>query len=231
MRLSERLMTIAGFVKKGAKIADIGTDHGYLPVYLMENKITDLAIASDISPGSLDKIIGYVRDHKLEDRIETRLGDGLDVLRPFEVDTVIMAGMGGLLISEILEANKEVTENIDNFIFQPMVASKELRAYLLENNYKIIDEKLAREANKYYEIILAKRGWAQVENPLDLDINPKLIENQDPLLEEFINHKIKKLKGIHRGLESKNTPKALERKEELLSKIKSYKEVLDKIEG
>lgn len=231
MRLSERLMTIAGFVSRGAKIADIGTDHGYLPVYLMEKKITRSAIASDISPGSLDKIISYVKEHKLEHSIDTRLGDGLDVIKPYEVDTVIIAGMGGLLIQEILEKNTRTRDSIDNFILQPMVASQELRRYLIYNNYKIVDEKLAREGNKYYEIIYAKKGSSKLEDDFDLDISPKLIENQDPLLRDFVLYKIKKLERIQDGLKNMDTTKALERKKEILSILNSYREVLDRIEG
>ena len=102
---SKRLLEIASLVEENSIVADIGTDHGYIPVYLMEEARAKRVIGSDISKGSLNKIVNYVRMKKLEDKIDTRLGNGLEVLRPFEVDTVIIAGMGGMLIRDILEKN------------------------------------------------------------------------------------------------------------------------------
>ena len=92
MRLSERLKAIANFVPSNSIVADIGTDHGYIPVYLIENKISKKVIGTDISKGSLDKIIEYVKQMGFEDKIDTRLGDGLEVIKPYEIDTVIIAG-------------------------------------------------------------------------------------------------------------------------------------------
>ena len=158
MKLSNRLMTIAKLVPNNSIVADIGTDHGFVPAYLIENRISKKVIGTDISKGSLDKIIEYVKELGFEDRIDTRLGDGLEVIKPYEVDTLIVAGMGGLLIKEILEKNKAVSDSIINFILQPMVAGKELREYLISNNFEILKEKLIKEDNKYYEIIYAKKG-------------------------------------------------------------------------
>ena len=114
-------------------------------------------IGTDISKGSLDKIIEYVKELGFEDKIDSRLGDGLEVIKPYEVDTVIISGMGGLLIRDILEKHKEISNSIIDFILQPMVAAKELRQYLIENNFEIIKEELVKEENKYYEIIHAKK--------------------------------------------------------------------------
>ncbi|WP_406242265.1 tRNA (adenine(22)-N(1))-methyltransferase [Tissierella carlieri] len=157
MKLSERLLTLANLVPKNSIVADIGTDHGYIPAYLIENKISKKVIGTDISKGSLDKIIEYVKELGFEDKIDSRLGDGLEVIKPYEVDTVIIAGMGGLLIRDILEKHKEISNSIIDFILQPMVAAKELRQYLIENNFEIIKEELVKEENKYYEIIHAKK--------------------------------------------------------------------------
>ena len=135
MKLSERLMTIISLIPQNSIVADIGTDHGYIPAYLIENKISKKVIGTDISKGSLEKIIEYVRGLGYEEKIDSRLGDGLEVVKPYEIDTVIIAGMGGLLIRDILEKDKDVRESIVNFILQPMVAAKELREYLIENNF------------------------------------------------------------------------------------------------
>lgn len=231
MKLSDRLMAIANFVPRNSIVADIGTDHGYIPVFLIENHISKKVIASDISKGSLDKIIEFVKTLRLEDKIDTRLGDGLEVIKPFEVDTVIVAGMGGLLIRDILDKNKEVTDSIVNFILQPMVAAKELREYLIDNNFEIIDEDLVKEDSKYYEIIYAKKGKSYVEKEIYYEISPKLIKKKHPLLKELIQFRLKELEKIEEDIKNINTEKTRERYLEISSKIKDYKGVLEELES
>lgn len=231
MKLSERLMTIANLVPNNSIVADIGTDHGYIPAYLIENKISKKAIGTDISKGSLDKIIDYVKEIGCEDNIDTRLGDGLEVIKPYEVDTVIIAGMGGLLIRDILEKDKKISNSITNFILQPMVASKELREYLIENNFEIIKEELVKEENKYYEIIYAKKGKSFADKEIYYEISPLLISGKHPLLKEFIENKINMAENIRKELEGIDTEKSQERYVELTNTIKAYKEVLKDIES
>lgn len=231
MKLSKRLEAIVSFVNKNSIVADIGTDHGYIPAYLVKNNISKFVIGTDISPGSLEKIIDFIAINKLEGKVQARLGDGLKVIKPFEVDTVIIAGMGGLLIQDILEKNKEVANSISNFIFQPMIASDELRRYLLNNNYKIIDEELVREDNKFYEIIYAKIGLGHIDKEINYEINNILIEKKHRLLQPFINEKIKKTNFILEELKDKESEKSKIRYNELLHKIKEYKEVLEEIES
>src|SRR5690625_4058622 len=137
MKLSKRLQAIADFVPANTIVADIGTDHGYIPRYLIDQTISKMIIAADISYKSLKKTIDYVNDFSYS-RIIPRVGNGLEVIKPFEVDTVILSGMGGLLIKEILDSDKEKTSSITNFILQPNIASKELRKYLVGNNFVII---------------------------------------------------------------------------------------------
>lgn len=231
MKLSNRLMAIANFVPKNSIVADIGTDHGYIPVYLIENSISKKAIGTDISKGSLDKIIEYIKTLNLEDKIDTRLGDGLEVIKPFEIDTLIIAGMGGLLIRDILEKNKDVTETIVNFILQPMVAAKELREYLVESNFKILKEELVKEENKYYEIIFAKKGKSYIEKEIHYEISPLLIKEKHPFLKEFIQFRMMELNKILEEIKDVNTEKSKERYLEVMNKIKDYKGVLEEIEG
>ncbi|NMA85718.1 MAG: SAM-dependent methyltransferase, partial [Tissierellia bacterium] len=156
MNLSNRLKKIADFVPNNSIVADIGCDHGYIPIYLIKNNISKKVIAVDISENSIEKTIENVKNNNLEEDIEIRIGDGLDKILPFEIDTVIIAGMGGLLIRDILDKDKVKTNTISNFILQPNIASKELREYLYENNFEIIDEELVKEGDKFYEIIYAK---------------------------------------------------------------------------
>lgn len=231
MILSERLKTIAGFIPHNSIVGDIGTDHGYLPVYLIENRISKKVIATDISSNSLKKIQQFVDLKGLNDSIDIRLGDGLNVIKPFEIDTVVIAGMGGLLIRDILNFNKDITDTITHFILQPNIATRELREYLYNNNFFITDEKLVKESNKFYEIIYARKEKYLLKNSIYLEVGEKLISNNDPLLKEFINYKIAVAEDIIKKLDDKDTSRAKERYEELISKIKDLKAVLKEIES
>lgn len=226
MKLSDRLLTIADFVPKNSIVIDIGTDHGYIPVYLIKNNISKKVIATDISEESLLKGITIIKEEFLEDKIETRVGDGFHVLKPFEADTAIIAGMGGPLIVDIIDKRKDISRTITNFILQPMVGSDKLRRYLYNNSFKIIDEKLVKEGENFYEIIYAKEGKQYVEKDIFFDIGKKLIENKDPLLEKFINYKIKGAKDILKKIENIRSVNAMERKKALQKKIDEYQEVL-----
>lgn len=231
MKLSNRLQKIADFVPHNSITADIGTDHGYIPRYLIEENISKLVIASDVSQGSLDKTISYIHELKLEDKVIPRLGDGLEVLKPFEVDTLVIAGMGGLLIRDILDKDKEVTDSINHFILQPMVASKELREYLLNKGFKILDEDLVFEDDKYYEIIYAKKGKDLIEKEIYYEISPILIKKKHPLLSNFLRSKIESVENIILELKDKNTHKSKEKFHELADLLEDYKEVLNIIES
>lgn len=231
MKLSNRLQKMADFVPENSIVGDIGCDHGYIPIYLIENNISKKAIAIDISENSLEKTIEFVKTNNYEKDIDIRLGDGLDKILPFEIDTVVIGGMGGLLIRDILDKDRKKTNTITHFILQPNIAVNELRKYLYENNFEIIDEALVKEGNKFYEIIYAKKGKAYIEKEIYYEIGQKLIENQDPLLKEFIEFKIKIIKEILNELENVETEKTLNRKEELESELLQLKEVVKEVEG
>ncbi|MBC8588364.1 tRNA (adenine(22)-N(1))-methyltransferase [Paratissierella segnis] len=231
MKLSNRLKEIVRLTPQNSIVGDIGTDHGYIPAYLIQNNISKYIIATDISQGSLNKAIEYVKIANLENKIETRLGNGLEILQPFEIDTVIIAGMGGLLIKEILEKNQNMTDSITNFIFQPMIASRELRDYLIHNKFKIIEESLAKEDDKFYEIIYAKKGLDFVDKDIYFEIGKSLIMEKHPLLKEFLQNKIQSVLNIIEDLEETPSEKGRARYEELTEKIKDYKEVLTEIES
>lgn len=229
MDLSERLKAIADFVKKNSIVGDIGTDHGYIPIYLIEEGISKRVIASDISRGSLEKAVENVEHAGLKDKIFCRLGNGLDTIKPYEIDTVIIAGMGGILIKEILDSRKDVRDSINNFILQANIATDELRRYLIENGFEIVDEVLVKDSDKYYEIIQARKG---VNPEYDFyKIGDKLIENRDPLLREFIEHKLKLNQAIIEDLLESPVDSVKDRIDFLEDENRKYKEVLVKIES
>ena len=206
MKLTDRLLKIASLVTKDKKIADIGTDHGYIPVHLLNEGYIDFAILADVNKGPLENARKEVRHNNLIDKVDLRLGSGIEVLKKGEVDEVIIAGMGGILISELLEANIEVAQSTERFILQPMQAQKELRKYLLNNGYEILDEVLVREDFRIYEIIVTKYTGknTNVEDEIFYEVGNKLIENKDELLNEFINKRIHAYTSILDKLEGKS---------------------------
>lgn len=228
---SIRLKEIVNLVKENSIVADIGTDHGYIPVELIKSNKSKKVIGTDISKPSLQKMIDYVAMEGLEDKIEGRVGNGLEVIKPYEVDTVIIAGMGGLLISEILDKDVDKTSSINNFILQPMIAADELRKYLLENSFKIEKNILLKENGRFYEIIYAKIGKDRVENEIEYEIPLEYIEEKHPLIREFIEEKIRYNKSIILKLEDNSGENVKSRIKFLESKIKEYQEVLKEIES
>lgn len=225
MKLTDRLLKIASLVTKGKKVADIGTDHGYIPVYLLNKGDIDYAILADVNKGPLENAKKEVRHNGLMDKVDLRLGSGIEVLEKNEVDEIIIAGMGGILISELLEAKKEVAHSLDKLILQPMQAQNELRKYLLNNGYEILDEVLVKEDFRLYEIIIAKYTSknTKIEDEIFYEVGKKLIENKDPLLTEFIDKKIFMYNSIIKKIEDKTG-------ENINKKIKESKISIEKLE-
>ena len=206
MKLTDRLLKIASLVSDGKKIADIGTDHGYIPVYLLKEGKVPFAVLADVNKGPLDNAHKEFIQNNLLDKVDLRLGSGIEILEIGEVEEVIIAGMGGILISELLEAKKEVAHNVEKLILQPMQAQEELRYYLLNNGYEILEEVLVREDFRIYEIIVAKYTGKNtiIEDEIYYEVGIKLLENKDSLFNDFIEKKIKTYSSIVNKLEGKN---------------------------
>ena len=219
LKLTPRLKKIADFVPENSIVADIGTDHGYIPVYLSREKNIEKIIASDINEGPLNSAKEYVKKANLEDSIELRLGDGMTALKKGEVNTVIIAGMGGILISEIIERSKEICEEIDQFILQPMVGMIDLRKYLEENGYSIEDELLVAESEKMYQILYVKRGKEKISDEIYYEFSEKLIENKDPLLVSFLERKVEKINNIIKNIEKSGKTENIDDNNEKVSDL------------
>lgn len=226
MKLTNRLQKIADLIDKEAKVADIGTDHGYLPVYLIEKKMIDKAIAADINKLPLENAKAIIKEYKYEDKIETRLGSGLEVLKIGEIDTAIIAGMGGVLITELLNENLELTKSIDTFVLQPMVDSDELRKYLIENNFVIVDETIAIEDKRYYEIIVAKTNGKMSLEKHDDKLGPILKTKDLKAIKQFYNYHIDKNKKIIDKIKKNSKKDANIRINELEDLIKIMEKVI-----
>lgn len=154
--LPPRLLYIASLVPKGSLVADVGTDHAHLPVYLIENSITDRVIASDIVDGPLMSAKKNISAHGLCEKIEVVKSDGLVKVFPLSPETVIIAGMGGETIRDIISACEYSKEVAPLFLLQPMTHAEVLRKYLIENGFSIKSEGVIREQHRYYVIISAQ---------------------------------------------------------------------------
>ena len=157
--LSDRLRAIADRISKGETMADIGTDHGFLPIYLVEKGISPMAIMADVSAQSLEKgrknAHMLLEDADLINKLDFRVGDGLKVLGSGEVDTVVIAGMGGKLIRDIMAADYEHTLSFDKFVLQPRIGQGHLRKWLSDNGFAIVNEAVVKEGRHIPEIITA----------------------------------------------------------------------------
>lgn len=229
MKLTNRLLKIASLVSRNKRLADIGTDHGYIPLYLLNKRIIDVAILADINEGPLENARSEVKKNGLDDKVDLRLGSGIEVLKKGEVDEIIIAGMGGILIGELLEANKDVSHSVDKLILQPMQAQEKLRQYLLNNGYEILDECLEKEDFRFYEIIVAKYSGknTQIDDNIYYEVGKKLIENKDKLLPEFIDNKIKKYNNIISRLADKDSKVVIFKRNfanKRIEKLKNLKE-------
>ena len=203
MILTQRLLKIAQMV--GCRnVADIGTDHAKLPVYLIERDMCDSVIASDVASGPVQACKNTVSQCGLSNKIQIRQGDGLKTLEIGEVDTVVIAGMGGDLISTILENDSKIAKIAKEIILQPMTHIPQLRCYLKNNNYRVIDEVLVKEKNKIYTIIKVADGKSQYQSDFDFLISPIFVQNKDKLLGEYVLKLLKKYKNEITGLSQAN---------------------------
>ena len=188
--MTQRLLCVASFVQKGAKVADVGTDHAYIPIWLVQQEIAENAIAMDINRGPIMRAEANIKKFSMGTRISTRLSDGLEKLCPGEADAVVIAGMGGILINEILEKATHLYDSVQRYILQPMTAVEETRKYLETHGFIIEDERLAREDEKFYCVLSVRRGEMRISREIDYYVGRKLIENKDPLLSGYLEGKI-----------------------------------------
>ena len=155
MELSKRLQTVANAVTPGSRVADVGTDHGYVPIYLVERGLCPGAIAMDVNEGPLARAEEHIRAEGLSDRIQTRKSDGLAALAPEETDAVVIAGMGGALMCRILQDATAFLEAGRELILQPQSEWFKVRRLLSASGYRITKEWFLEEEGKYYVVIKA----------------------------------------------------------------------------
>lgn len=184
--LSARLACVASLVPAGARVADIGSDHAYLPAALVLDGKIDFAIAGEVVKGPYENAVHEIKDHQLEGKVIPRLADGLAAIEPADkVDTITIAGMGGSLIASILEKDKNKLTGIKRLVLQPNIGESQLREWLMNNHYQIMTEKIIEEDNHIYEIIVAEPSVVPFRySKYELDFGPFLLENKGPIFKK-----------------------------------------------
>lgn len=208
VKLSNRLLAVASFVTDGNVLADVGTDHGYIPIYLLQEKRIPRAIAMDINEGPLKRAKEHIALYGLKDYIETRLSDGVAALTPGETDTVLVAGMGGGLVIHILEEGKNVCMQAKELVLQPQSELERVRAYLWSNGYVILEEDMVLEDEKFYPMIhVAYQNVVdteKAENLLFCRYGKHLLEQKHAVLKEYLEREKKLYTGILENLSQKD---------------------------
>lgn len=200
MKLSGRLAALVTFVPQGARVGDIGTDHAYLPIELVQKNIAVSVVAGDVHSGPYQAAKDNVAGLGFNQKISVRFGNGLAVLSPGEVDTVVIAGMGGSTIIEILNSNPEITSTLSRLILQPMIATGAVRRWLDSNHWRIIDETLVQDEGKLYEILVAEPGDCSIIEPIMYDIGMILWDKRPELLELHIDNLIAQTERVLREM-------------------------------
>ena len=186
MELSKRLQAVADLVSEGLVVADVGTDHGYIPIYLIETKKSPKAFAMDVNKGPLLRAKEHIAEHGLETCIETRLSDGVRALQKGECDCVVVAGMGGALTIKIMEEGKDIFRNLKEFVLQPQSELQKVRAYLCENAYFIVEENMVLDDGKFYPMFRVINGQSEEYHAIELCYGKLLLEQKNAVLKTFL---------------------------------------------
>lgn len=224
IKLSNRLLAVARQIPAGMTVADIGTDHGYLPVYLVVNDIAPRVIAADRSRRPLDSARQLISLLSLANQIDVRLGDGLGVLQPGEAEVICLAGMGGMAIREIIAAGLPQAEAAKRLVLQPQRNVPAVRRFLAEKGFKIVAEDLAEDDGFYYEIMAAEpagQGTIKLSDD-EADFGPVLLTEGHPLFKDFLILKETDLTQLLAAMNENNSPDSLpsqQRKKQLEEEI------------
>ncbi len=227
MRLAKRLAAVARHVPPGAAVADIGTDHAYLPLYLVRKGIACRVIAGEVNPGPYEAARSAVRAGRVANRIDLRMGDGLQVVAPGEVDVVVVAGMGGRTITDILSAGRLVLARVRRLILQPMGDLAEVRRWLVDNGWRLADEEMVCEQGRYYVIIVAEPGREKVEDEFLLEVGPRLLEKRDATLQSYLRRRLNHINAVLAQMERARRPGWQEKRAGFALEAARIREVLE----
>ncbi|SEM29353.1 tRNA (adenine22-N1)-methyltransferase [Mesobacillus persicus] len=225
-KLSDRLAAVANYLPHGCRMADIGSDHAYLPCHMVKKGAVRFAIAGEVAEGPFQSAMKQVQLEGLTDRIVVRKGDGLEVIEPGEVDCITVAGMGGTLIASILESGKDKLGEVTKLILQPNVGAMAIRRWLSANDWKLTSETILKEDGKIYEVLVADKGESKYTEA-EVLFGPYLLKDRNEAFQEKWELEKQNWQRILSQLEQAEQNEATDEKRlELEKKIKMAEEVL-----
>ena len=226
--LSKRLHTVASYIPEGSILADIGSDHAYLPCYAVYKGMVTSAIAGEVVEGPYTSALNQVKEEGLEQQISVRKGDGLEVLSPGEATCITIAGMGGTLISSILERGKDKLVGTKRLILQPNIQAINIRKWLIDNEWELIDETIIEEDGKIYEILVAEKGNGSAPYTAELEkellLGPFLIKACSDVFRKKWTAESRHWKNIIEQLQASGKTDSSQEKEKQLRKYIAYVE-------
>lgn len=244
MELSRRLQAVADLVTAQDTIADIGTDHAYIPIYLIEQGIVPSAVAMDVNRGPLERAAEHVMEHGFSDKISLRLSDGMEKLKAEEVRTAVLAGMGGGLMCRILREHWDITLSLNECILQPQSEAAKVRAFLLEEGFLFIQEDMVYEEGKYYpmmKVSVPKKAGntghalksmitepkASAWSKTEIKYGRLLLLQKHPVLKSFLEKEYALKSEILKNLEKQGGTKAKARIAELMEELQFIRKGMD----
>ncbi|MEY8337083.1 class I SAM-dependent methyltransferase [Lachnospiraceae bacterium 62-35] len=243
MHLSERLRMVASFVPEGSRLIDVGTDHGYLPIYLAKQRIIGEGLAVDVRPGPLERAVEHIREYGLETRINTRLSDGLKEIKEEDGDVVVMAGMGGGLVIRIMEEGRHMWPSVRHWILSPQSDLHRVRGYLREQGFAVEREDMLLEDGKYYTVMKAG-GWGKRQGYIKNGkkdrgkrmlydyYGEELLRKKSPVLFRYLEKEHKEKEAILKKLRKSGASgeRAAGRVEELIKELELIKEAQNEMQ-
>lgn len=230
IQLSKRLKTVTRFIPENSVLADIGSDHAYLPIYTISLGIVRKAIAGEVADGPYESALANVKRYQLQEKIDVRKGDGLTVLRPEDrVNCIVIAGMGGALIQKILEAGKDRLFHTDMLVLQPNVSAYLVRKWLLEHDWQLAQEVILEEDGHIYEVLVARRGNPYApyrDEEKELFFGPFLLKEKSAVFKKKWTREREEWMQILKQLEkARQTEEIVAKRQELITYLQWYKEV------
>lgn len=226
--ISKRLLACAALVPQGAHVADVGCDHGYLGIYLIDQGTANYVAASDLRPKPLEKAQFNSRSYGTADKMDFYVADGLAAIQPDQVDTIVCAGMGGDNIAAILEAAPWVRDPGYTLILQPQTSGNDLRRYLGENGFAIREEQLVQDGGFLYFTIRASFGGGVPLTPGEQYLSPQLLACGSELLPAYFDRILNALEKTVAGIRnSQNQQEKLRYYEQALSEVREMRKAYD----
>ncbi|MFG6383773.1 MAG: class I SAM-dependent methyltransferase [Lachnospiraceae bacterium] len=228
IQLSKRLQALANLVDNCETVADVGTDHGYIPVYLVDCKKAKRAIAMDVNLGPLLRAKEHIEQYNMQKKIESRLSDGLSALKPKEAEIIVIAGMGGGLMMRILTQGKEIAKTARRLVLQPQSELMAFREFLYKNNYQIVAEDMVFEEGKYYPMLVVQNAKWELEkaNRIVFQYGPLLLQQKHPVLQQYLLLQQEQKRKILLHLSEKSTENATNGKAKLEQELEDIENVL-----